>query len=106
MNGVTSSLLFFVFVIHGCLTLSLAASDSDSKMLHKIINHYLFLQLPFKSADSLNDLYENLLQREYTGPISFPNHQVERKAQRSPSLRLRFGRRSDPSMSIFVKLIC
>lgn len=37
------------------------------------------------------------MQREYAGPIVFPNHQVERKAQRSPSLRLRFGR-SDPEM--------
>lgn len=46
---------------------------------------------------SLNNLYDNLLQREYAGPVVFPNHQVERKAQRSPSLRLRFGR-SDPDM--------
>ncbi|XP_062141978.1 short neuropeptide F [Drosophila sulfurigaster albostrigata] len=45
----------------------------------------------------INNLYDNLLQREYAGPIVFPNHQVERKAQRSPSLRLRFGR-SDPEM--------
>ncbi|XP_017471710.1 PREDICTED: short neuropeptide F [Rhagoletis zephyria] len=46
----------------------------------------------------INNLYDNLLQREYAGPVVFPNHQVERKAQRSPSLRLRFGRRSDPDM--------
>ncbi|ALC40298.1 sNPF [Drosophila busckii] len=45
----------------------------------------------------ISSLYDNLLQREYAGPIVFPNHQVERKAQRSPSLRLRFGR-SDPDM--------
>ncbi|KAH8418779.1 hypothetical protein KR222_002557 [Zaprionus bogoriensis] len=45
----------------------------------------------------ITNLYDNLLQREYAGPIVFPNHQVERKAQRSPSLRLRFGR-SDPEM--------
>ncbi|XP_037913080.1 short neuropeptide F isoform X2 [Hermetia illucens] len=53
--------------------------------------------LPPSFDSSLNELYENLLQREYAGPISFPNHQVERKAQRSPSLRLRFGR-SDPDI--------
>lgn len=47
---------------------------------------------------ALANLYNSLLQREYAGPIVFPNHQVERKAQRSPSLRLRFGRRSDPDM--------
>ncbi|TDG40730.1 hypothetical protein AWZ03_012847 [Drosophila navojoa] len=45
----------------------------------------------------ISNLYDNLLQREYAGPVVFPNHQVERKAQRSPSLRLRFGR-SDPDM--------
>ncbi|XP_037927804.1 short neuropeptide F [Teleopsis dalmanni] len=50
------------------------------------------------SDNNLNDLYEIMLQREYAGPIVFPNHQVERKAQRSPSLRLRFGRRTDPDM--------
>ncbi|KAJ6648318.1 Short neuropeptide F, partial [Pseudolycoriella hygida] len=81
MNGVKSSYLLLLCFLHGYLTLA-ASSDSDS---------------------SINDLYENLLQREYTGPISFPNHQVERKAQRSPSLRLRFGRRSDPSMSLLEK---
>uniref|UniRef100_A0A0K8W5E2 Short neuropeptide F n=1 Tax=Bactrocera latifrons TaxID=174628 RepID=A0A0K8W5E2_BACLA len=48
--------------------------------------------------NALANLYNSLLQREYAGPIVFPNHQVERKAQRSPSLRLRFGRRSDPDM--------
>lgn len=50
------------------------------------------------STGSINELYENLLQREYTGPISLSDHQVERKAVRSPSLRLRFGR-SDPNIS-------
>lgn len=49
------------------------------------------------SGAPINNLYDNLLQREYAGPVVFPNHQVERKAQRSPSLRLRFGR-SDPEM--------
>ncbi|XP_073824039.1 short neuropeptide F-like [Musca autumnalis] len=45
--------------------------------------------MPMGGRDSLNSFYENLLQREY---------QLQRKAQRSPSLRLRFGRRSDPDM--------
>uniref|UniRef100_A0A1A9ZP04 Short neuropeptide F n=1 Tax=Glossina pallidipes TaxID=7398 RepID=A0A1A9ZP04_GLOPL len=52
--------------------------------------------LPDDSA--LNTFYENLLQREYAGPVILPNHQLERKAQRSPSLRLRFGRRNDPEL--------
>uniref|UniRef100_A0A1A9WKC3 Short neuropeptide F n=1 Tax=Glossina brevipalpis TaxID=37001 RepID=A0A1A9WKC3_9MUSC len=47
---------------------------------------------------TLNSFYENLLQREYAGPVVLPNHQLERKAQRSPSLRLRFGRRNDPEL--------
>lgn len=51
----------------------------------------------FFAGTPLSNLYDNLLQREYAGPVVFPNHQVERKAQRSPSLRLRFGR-SDPEM--------
>lgn len=38
------------------------------------------------------------MQREYAGPVILPNHQLERKAQRSPSLRLRFGRRNDPEL--------
>lgn len=49
-------------------------------------------------GNPINNLYENLLQREYAEPISFPER-VERKAQRSPSLRLRFGR-SDPANKI------
>lgn len=50
--------------------------------------------------DSINDLYEYLLQREYTGHVPLAEHQMERKAVRSPSLRLRFGRRSDPGMPL------
>ncbi|XP_075149523.1 short neuropeptide F precursor [Haematobia irritans] len=71
---------------------------------HIALGTFLMLLMNTSSADvlrdgdSLNSLYDNLLQREYIGAIAFPNHQVERKAQRSPSLRLRFGRRSDPDM--------
>uniref|UniRef100_A0A336MZB4 CSON008985 protein n=1 Tax=Culicoides sonorensis TaxID=179676 RepID=A0A336MZB4_CULSO len=50
--------------------------------------------------NSINDLYEYLLQREYTGHVPLSEHQMERKAVRSPSLRLRFGRRSDPGMPL------
>ena len=51
------------------------------------------------SADSIKDLYDYLLQREYAEPLSL-DHQMERKAVRSPSLRLRFGRRSDPDVPL------
>ncbi|XP_052865105.1 short neuropeptide F [Anopheles cruzii] len=47
---------------------------------------------------SIKDLYEYLLQREYAAPVSYADHQIKRKAVRSPSLRLRFGRRSDTSI--------
>lgn len=39
-------------------------------------------------------------QGEYSGPVVLPYYQLERKAQRSPSLRLRFGRRSDPDLAL------
>lgn len=47
---------------------------------------------------SISELYDYLLQREYAGHVEPDDHQMERKAVRSPSLRLRFGRRSDPAM--------
>lgn len=47
---------------------------------------------------TINELYDYLLQREYAGHVEPDDHQMERKAVRSPSLRLRFGRRSDPSI--------
>ncbi|XP_073983070.1 short neuropeptide F precursor [Rhodnius prolixus] len=45
--------------------------------------------------DSMRDLYELLLQREAL-PDSWA-HKVVRKNNRSPQLRLRFGRRNDPT---------
>jgi hypothetical protein len=49
------------------------------------------------------DLYELLLQRDLIDSMGNslidPNqHRMVRKNQRSPSLRLRFGRRSDPAL--------
>ncbi|EDW11696.1 short neuropeptide F [Drosophila mojavensis] len=63
------------------------------------LNLFMLSSAELASAQgaAISNLYDNLLQREYAGPVVFPNHQVERKAQRSPSLRLRFGR-SDPDM--------
>ncbi|XP_055539482.1 short neuropeptide F [Wyeomyia smithii] len=49
---------------------------------------------------TIKDLYKYLLQREYAAPVAYADHQIKRKAVRSPSLRLRFGRRSDPSMPV------
>ncbi|XP_020810353.1 short neuropeptide F [Drosophila serrata] len=66
-------------------------------MAFLLMYHPTQAETPPAQGTPLSNLYDNLLQREYAGPVVFPNHQVERKAQRSPSLRLRFGR-SDPEM--------
>ncbi|KAK9686367.1 hypothetical protein QE152_g37241 [Popillia japonica] len=50
-----------------------------------------------KTMDSIRDLYELLLQKEALED-RLGVHQVTRKSNRTPSLRLRFGRRSDPNM--------
>ncbi|XP_035776388.1 short neuropeptide F isoform X2 [Anopheles albimanus] len=52
------------------------------------------------SEGTIKDLYEYLLQREYAAPVSYADHQIKRKAVRSPSLRLRFGRRNDPAVPV------
>lgn len=67
-------------------------------VLVSLLNGSSLADMQSGGLDPINSLYENLLQREYAGPISFPER-VERKAQRSPSLRLRFGR-SDPANEI------
>lgn len=54
---------------------------------------------PYTDYDNLRDLYELLLRKEAEGgsaPVSAYYHQMERKGGRTPSLRLRFGRRADP----------
>lgn len=45
--------------------------------------------------ESIRDLYELLLQREAMEEQSNLPHTLVRKSNRSPSLRLRFGKRSD-----------
>ncbi|XP_049797792.1 short neuropeptide F [Schistocerca nitens] len=53
----------------------------------------------YPDYDNVRDLYELLLQREAEGArlaAAADDHQLVRKSNRSPSLRLRFGRRSDP----------
>nr|QHB80569.1 short neuropeptide F [Carabus violaceus] len=46
--------------------------------------------------NSIRDLYELMLQKEALEERL--GHQIVRKSSRSPSLRLRFGRRSDPNI--------
>ena len=57
-----------------------------------IIFHELYLQT------DLRDLYELLIRNDglNSNAISRYSHQMERKGGRSPTIRLRFGRRSDP----------
>jgi len=49
--------------------------------------------------DNLKDLYDILLRNEGVQNPSRYVHQMERKGGRSPTLRLRFGRRADPLWS-------
>lgn len=69
---------------------------TSSFLLIFMMSFSIISAAPAPYDKTLSNLYESLLQREYAGPI-FHDHEVERKAQRSPSLRLRFGR-SDPDM--------
>nr|XP_027199553.1 uncharacterized protein LOC113793690 [Dermatophagoides pteronyssinus] len=48
---------------------------------------------PAYDLEKLRDLYEIWLRQDSPTPFV---HQMERKGGRSPTLRLRFGRRSDP----------
>ncbi|CRK94231.1 CLUMA_CG007746, isoform A [Clunio marinus] len=64
-----------------------------------MISSHDALAAPTTGDNSIKDLYDYLLQREYAEPLSL-DHQMERKAVRSPSLRLRFGRRSDPDVPL------
>nr|CAD7431192.1 unnamed protein product [Timema monikensis] len=52
-----------------------------------------------RATRDVRDLYELLLQKEAL-ENRLGQHEVVRKSNRSPSLRLRFGRRADPSIAI------
>ncbi|CAG9798408.1 unnamed protein product [Chironomus riparius] len=54
---------------------------------------------PASDDSSVKAFYEYLLNREYAEPLSL-DHTMERKGVRSPSMRLRFGRRSDPDVPL------
>ncbi|XP_069674772.1 short neuropeptide F [Periplaneta americana] len=55
----------------------------------------------YSDYESARDLYELLLQKEALENRlqQQGQHEIVRKANRSPSLRLRFGRRADPLLS-------
>lgn len=55
------------------------------------------------TTDTIKELYDYILQREYAEPLSLDEHGMERKAIRTPSVRLRFGR-TDPNLSLFRKV--
>lgn len=68
-------------------------------------------------TDNIRELLDALYQRDQLYDRFNRMHQVVRKAGRSPSLRLRFGRRSDPELSpvslnidssffIFIRCFC
>ncbi|KAJ9582741.1 hypothetical protein L9F63_022923, partial [Diploptera punctata] len=55
----------------------------------------------YSDYESIRDLYELLLQKEALDSRMQQQgvHEIVRKANRSPSLRLRFGRRADPLLA-------
>ncbi|RWS31311.1 short neuropeptide F-like protein [Leptotrombidium deliense] len=64
--------------------------------------HCLLMQLLWISLQDIRELYEMLVRNEALPRsigITRYSHQLERKGGRSPSLRLRFGRRVDPLMA-------
>lgn len=73
--------------------------SDDSKSFMNTFDRKTFFKSLFISTDSIKNLYDYLLQREYAEPLSL-DHGIERKAIRSPSLRLRFGRRNDPDVPL------
>ncbi|XP_050422565.1 short neuropeptide F [Adelges cooleyi] len=59
----------------------------------------------YSDYENARELYDLLMQRELLESVANPlleaaaaQHRMVRKNQRSPSLRLRFGRRSDPAL--------
>lgn len=77
-----------------------APANGDSELCNMLLPEISSKYLSISDfPDSIKELYDYLLQREYAEPLSL-DHQMERKAVRSPSLRLRFGRRSDPDVPL------
>ncbi|KAG5675234.1 hypothetical protein PVAND_005155 [Polypedilum vanderplanki] len=65
-----------------------------------IVSSYNFITAaPTNDDASVKAFYEYLLNREYAEPLAL-SHAMERKGVRSPSMRLRFGRRSDPDVPL------
>lgn len=61
-----------------------------------IIDH---LNNNFNLFTAVRDLYELLMEKQLLADAYVqPSHRLVRKSSKLPSLRLRFGRRSDPSM--------
>ncbi|KAK6644437.1 hypothetical protein RUM43_000704 [Polyplax serrata] len=56
---------------------------------------YGTISLKYKKSN-VRDLYELLLKKQALDDQLNQSHQVVRKSNRSPSLRLRFGKRRDP----------
>lgn len=97
-----SSLLTLSLVLVVTVSGALAAPANGDSKKHHLDTPEVFFHMNFSfpfATDSIKELYDYLLQREYAEPLSL-DHQMERKAVRSPSMRLRFGRRSDPDIPL------
>lgn len=94
----TLSLLAWCWWLHHPMSLLLHQMEKVSWYWNWALD-MKFNNFRLSSTDSIKDFYDYLLNREYAEPLSL-DHQMERKAVRSPSLRLRFGRRSDPDVPL------
>lgn len=96
MNQSNVIAISLVLIISSFGVRSAPSSDDSETFMKKFYENVFKISL---FTDSIKNLYDYLLQREYAEPLSL-DHGIERKAVRSPSLRLRFGRRSDPDVPL------
>lgn len=79
------------------MTTAVLKAFAVSLCLFLVFQELVAAPASFSDYDNFRDLYELLLRNDglTQGGQRF-THQMERKGGRSPSLRLRFGRRADP----------
>lgn len=65
----------------------------------------MITKVNLKCYVSVRDLYDLIMQKEALVEDRSGSHQLVRKSNRTPSLRLRFGRRSDPSFVMPVNIL-
>ena len=100
--GLVAISLVLVVSSYDVITSAAQASDDCKFKIYFYLtelDNFFVLHLP--RVASVKAFYEYLLNREYAEPLAL-DHTMERKGVRSPSMRLRFGRRSDPDVPLRV----